>query len=66
MSKILEFKKEEVQDVSEVVKKQFNTDKYVIGVMNDDNCITYISNNIGDMELCYLIDTLRQRRDNEF
>lgn len=36
--------------------------KFVIAVINEDGCQTYISEELTDMELCYIVDTLDERR----
>lgn len=36
--------------------------KFVIAVISGTDCRTYISDDLTDMELCYIVDTLDERR----
>ena len=52
-----------------IFNRDYNSSKFVVACYLDDehdNLATYISDDFTDMELCYLIQTLQDRREMIF
>lgn len=52
----------EFKAIEKIIKDRLG-DKFVIAYMDGTNCSTYISEGVTDMELCYMADTLNDRRN---
>jgi len=65
--KVLKFKSKDVEDLSEFMMKEHKTKSFVLGFINEDgDFVTYISSETRDIDLCYIIQTLKDRRTLDF
>ncbi len=56
-----------VQKLETIFKRDLNSTRFVTAIyIEDDKLATYISDDISDMELCYLISELERRRRELF
>lgn len=53
---------EDFKAIEEIVKSRVG-DKFVIAYMDGNDCYTYLSESLTDMEVCYIADTINERRD---
>ena len=67
MSKILQFKKEEMLGEYDFFKKNHGSDKFVLACYHDNGDLaSFVSENLDDRDLCYIIQTLKDRRETIF
>lgn len=59
MDNVIEFRKD--KSLEELITEKLG-DKFLLGYMDGTNCITYINSGMSDIEMCYIIDTLSERR----
>jgi len=53
---------EDFKAIEEIVKSRVG-DKFIIAYMDGSYCHTYLSESLTDMEVCYIADTINERRD---
>ena len=65
MAKVIEL--DSYQTLEALFKRDYNSEKFAISVFHPNNDVaTYISGGMNDMEICYLIQCLKDRRDYIF
>lgn len=60
---------ENISDIKQIENrlKQLSNDKFVVvHFSGEDKIYSFISQNLSDMDLCYIIDTLKKRRNKIF
>jgi len=63
MAKIM--KLDDYRSIEEVLRREFKTDKFILATYTaEGEAITYVNNEISDIGLVYLIQCLKDRRDD--
>lgn len=58
---------DDFRDIGDLIERDSGLKKYIFACFNDDGTIgTYISTAITEMEMIYLIENLKDRRQLEF
>jgi hypothetical protein len=65
MTKIVEL--DDYRFLHELIENRFKSKKFALGIyLEDGNLATYFDDDLTDLELCYLIQTLQDRRNAKF
>lgn len=54
------------RSIDEVVRRDTGCDRFVLVAINDTQFSTYVSENIEDMQLVYIIQMMKDARQREF
>ncbi len=55
----------DAKKIESIIKEKFG-DQFIFGYIDGEDCHTYMSPDIRDINLTYLLDTLRLRKDHHF